>query len=66
MTHKKKQQRYSKKVTGSEEAIAAYQRTIPLKPDYAEAHFNLGFTLSHVSRVEEARPRTGAPSEQKP
>ena len=26
------------------EAVESYKRAIRIKPDYAEAHFNLGFT----------------------
>src|SRR5262249_14505894 len=36
------------------EAIAAFQKAIRLKPDYAEAHCNLGHVLSHQGQFREA------------
>ena len=32
----------------------AYRQAIALKPDYAEAHYNLGNTLKELGRLEEA------------
>ena len=37
-----------------EEAIAAYRRAIGIKPDYAEAHCNLGNALKDQGKLEEA------------
>ena len=37
-----------------EEAIAAYRTAIRLKPDYAEAHYNLGIALHDQGKLEEA------------
>ena len=37
-----------------DEAIAAYNRAIALKPDYAEAHNNLGIALKDQGRLDEA------------
>ena len=36
------------------EAIAAYQKAISLKPNYAEAHQNLGVVLIKVGYFQEA------------
>ena len=36
-------------------AIAAYQRALQLRPDYALAHYNLALTLRMAGRDEEAR-----------
>ena len=36
------------------EAEVSYRQAITLKPDYAEAHYNLGVTLQQQSRIEEA------------
>ena len=38
----------------STEAIAEYREAIRLKPDYAEAHFNLGIALSDQGKLDEA------------
>lgn len=35
-------------------AIAAYQEALRLKPDFAEAHLNLGHAFLHTGRAEEA------------
>src|SRR5262249_44197144 len=35
-------------------ALASVQQALCLKPDYAEAHFNLGFALAEQGRPEEA------------
>ncbi|MEO5373464.1 MAG: tetratricopeptide repeat protein [Alphaproteobacteria bacterium] len=37
-----------------DEAVAGYGRTLVLKPDYAEAHSNLGFALQTLGRIAEA------------
>ena len=37
-----------------DEAIEAYNKAISLKPDYAQAHSNMGVTLQEQGRVEEA------------
>jgi hypothetical protein len=37
-----------------EEAEVSYRKAIKLKPDYAEAHNNLGNTLKELGRLEEA------------
>src|SRR3954451_6983045 len=37
-----------------EQAAASYGRALALKPDYAEAHNNLGNVLRGLTRVEEA------------
>ena len=37
-----------------EEAIAAYQEAIQIKPDYAEAHYNLGNLLNDQRKYEQA------------
>jgi Flp pilus assembly protein TadD len=37
-----------------EEAEASYEQAIALKPDYAEAHSNLGTTLQELGRLDEA------------
>ena len=36
-----------------EEAIEAYKKALSLKPDYAEAHYNLSFALLNSSRLKE-------------
>jgi tetratricopeptide (TPR) repeat protein len=36
------------------EAIAAHQEAIRLKPDYAGAHFNLGFAYVSTGKKKEA------------
>jgi len=38
----------------TEEAIHQCQEAIRLKPDYAEAHNNLGYILQSAGRVDEA------------
>jgi Flp pilus assembly protein TadD len=35
--------------------VASFQRALELRPDYAAAHYNLGYTLLRLGRVEEAR-----------
>ena len=37
-----------------EEAEASYKQAIVLKPDFAEAHSNLGITLQALGRLDEA------------
>ena len=37
-----------------DEAIAAYNRAIALRPDLAEAHNNLGIALKDEGRLDEA------------
>ena len=37
-----------------DEAIAHYQKALEIKPDYAEAHNNLGLALAGCGRVDEA------------
>jgi len=37
-----------------DEAEVSYKQSIALKPDYAEAHSNLGATLQELRRLEEA------------
>ena len=37
-----------------EEAIAHYEQALRIKPDYAEAHNNLGIALAQAGRIEEA------------
>jgi protein O-GlcNAc transferase len=37
-----------------DDAIASYREAIRLKPDYAEAHFNLGSALAQQGNLEEA------------
>ena len=37
-----------------EEAEVSYRQAIELKPDYAEAHYNLGNTLKELGRLKEA------------
>jgi Tfp pilus assembly protein PilF len=37
-----------------DEAEASYRQAISLKPDYAEAHNNLGITLIELGRLDEA------------
>ena len=44
----------------SVEAIAAYRRAIALRPDYAEAHNNLGNVFREQGRLDEARRRLPA------
>ena len=36
------------------EAVACYRRALELKPDYAEAHNNLGIALKEQGNLEEA------------
>ena len=40
-----------------DEAIAAYREAIRLKPDYAEAHYNLGIALRGQGKLDEADRR---------
>ena len=44
----------SKELGRLEEAEASYTQAIALKPDYAEAHSNLGNTLQELGRLKEA------------
>ena len=37
-----------------DEAIACYRRALELKPDYAEAHYNLGNALKDQGKPDEA------------
>ncbi len=37
-----------------EEAIAHYQQALRIKPDYADAHYNLGIALARAGRIPEA------------
>ena len=37
-----------------DEALACYRRALELKPDYAEAHSNLGIALKDQGKLEEA------------
>jgi tetratricopeptide (TPR) repeat protein len=36
------------------EAIAEYEQAVRIKPDYVEAHFNLGLALEKMGRVPES------------
>ena len=36
------------------EALASYQRALHLKPDFAEAHYNLGIALQAQGQIAEA------------
>jgi predicted O-linked N-acetylglucosamine transferase (SPINDLY family) len=38
-----------------DDAIAAFQRTLAIKPDYAEAHNNMGNVFKRLSRLNEAK-----------
>jgi protein O-GlcNAc transferase len=44
----------STKKWGGDEAIAAYQHAVVVKPDFPEAHNNLGVILNDFDRLEEA------------
>ena len=37
-----------------EEAVACYRRALELKPDYTEAHNNLGVALKEQGKMDEA------------
>ena len=37
-----------------EEAVAIYRKALAIKPDYAEAHNNLGNALKELGRLDEA------------
>ena len=37
-----------------EEAIEAYNKVLSLKPDYAEAYYNMGNALKDQGKIEEA------------
>ena len=37
-----------------DDAVACYHRALELKPDYAEAHFNLGVALNDQGKLDEA------------
>lgn len=45
-----------------DEAIAAYQQAIRLKPDYANAHYNLGIALKTKGAMTRQSMPTGGPS----
>jgi tetratricopeptide (TPR) repeat protein len=38
----------------TDEAISEYQEAIRLKPDYADAHYNLGLALARKNQIDEA------------
>jgi len=38
-----------------EQAVAAFEQAVKLKPDFEEAHFNLGLTLWQLGRADAAR-----------
>ena len=38
-----------------DQAMAAYRQAIQIKPDYAEAYYNLGNTLKKQCKLDEAR-----------
>ena len=40
-----------------EEAIVKYERAIEVRPDFADAHFNMGVALELAGRLEEAKQR---------
>ena len=48
------QQRVGKDNKDFEAAIESYKLTISLKPDFAEAHNNLGNVLKEIGRLDEA------------
>ena len=37
-----------------EEAIEAYNKALAIKPDYAEAYYNMGIALQEQGKLEEA------------
>ena len=37
-----------------DDALASYTKAIALKPDFAEAHSNLGVTLQELGRLDDA------------
>jgi Flp pilus assembly protein TadD len=37
-----------------EEAEKSYKKVTELKPDFVEAHYNLGVTLQNLGRLDEA------------
>ena len=37
-----------------DEAIAAYNKALSIKPDYAEAYYNIGVTLKEQGKLDEA------------
>ena len=37
-----------------DEAIAQYRKALEIKPDYAEAHYNLGIALAGRGQIDEA------------
>ena len=37
-----------------DEAVACCRRALELKPDYAEAHYNLGIALKDQGKLDEA------------
>ena len=47
------------KLARMDEAEASYREAIGLKPDYAEAHCNLGNTLKELGRLDEAETSYG-------
>ena len=36
------------------QSLDCFYKALKLKPDYVEAHYNLGISLAHLGRVEEA------------
>ncbi len=36
------------------EAVAAFQRAVKVRPDFAEAHSNLGYSLRNTGRIDQA------------
>ena len=49
---------HSKKLGRLKEAEASFRQAIALKPDYAEAHYNLGNTLKELGRLDELKQVT--------
>ena len=45
---------HSRTRAGLDEAVACYRRALKLKPDYAEAHYNLGNALQDQGKLDEA------------
>ena len=44
-----------------DEAIEAYKKLLSIKPDYAEAYYNMGNTLKEKEKLEEAMRLTTRP-----
>ena len=36
------------------ESLDCFYKALKLKPDYVEAHYNLGISMTHLGRIEEA------------